>query len=142
LTAFDTAWELLKSDFYFGSNDPNQEGGFWSREGPYGYKGAERLKNNKEGYITAVNLSHPIYQTKDPIERIIRTIAHEEGHEAIFDPLQETIELEFEDIGYEPKYFSESIPGNQQQEYGAMLIEGMKHDEIMEELRRRGFFGY
>lgn len=132
---------LEKSDFYFGRNDADKEGGFWSRVGTQGYKGAEHLKDDK-GYVTGVNLSHPIYQTEDPIERIIRTIAHEEGHEAIYNPLRETRELEFEDIGYEPTYWSELNPGDQQQEYGAMLMEGMKHDEIIEELRRRGFFDY
>jgi len=78
---------------------------------------------------------------EDTIRRIIDSIAHEEGHQAVFSPLKENREMEFEDEGYEPMYYSESNPPNTQQEYGAMLVEGMEHQGIMDELRRRRFFG-
>ena len=151
MTAFDTAWVLLKSDFYFGDNDPRKEGGFHSTGGWTPYPGSKNLQSHK-GYITGVNLNHPIYHYKDwlgdreqnltddeRINRIIDTIVHEEGHQAIWKPLVETKDLEFEDVGYEPKYYSESYPDDIPQEYGAMLIEGMRHPEIMDELRRRGY---
>ena len=150
MTAFDTAWSLLKSDFYFGDNDPRKEGGFHSTGGWTPFSGSQNLQRHK-GYITGVNLNHPIYHYKDwsgdreqtltedeRINRIIDTIIHEEGHEAIYHPLVETKRLEFEDVGYEPTYYSEAYPSTKPQEYGAMLIEGMNHDEIMAELERRG----
>lgn len=149
MTAFDTAWSLLKSDFYFGDNDPRKEGGFHSTGGWTPYSGSKNLQSHK-GYITGVNLNHPLYHYKDwsgdreqtltedeRINRIIDTIVHEEGHQAIWKPLVETKDLEFEDVGYDPKYYSESYPDTLPQEYGAMLIEGMNHDEIMAELQRR-----
>jgi hypothetical protein len=153
LTAFDTTWDLLKSDFYFGSDNPYDEGGFHSTGGwTTGMKGADKLKFRGKEYLTGVNLNHPIYNYKDwlgnreqnltddeRIKQIIDTIVHEEGHQAIWNPLVETNNLEFEDAGYEPKYFSESYPNSIPQEYGAMLIEGMRHPEIMDELRRRKF---
>jgi len=153
MTAFDTTWALLKSDFYFGSNDPGDEGGFHSTGGwTSGMEGADKLQFRGKNYLTGVNLNHPIYHYKDwlgdreqnltddeRIKQIIDTIVHEEGHEAIYSPLVETKDLEFEDAGYEPKYFSESFPGPIPQEYGAMLIEGMRRPEIMNELRRRNF---
>jgi len=86
-------------------------------------------------YVAAVNLAHPIHSWDDPgnrneelggrrlsedemIRRIIESIMHEEGHEAIQD---EFVHL-----------------GGPENEYGAMLVEGMEHPAIMEELRRRG----
>lgn len=145
-TLFDTAWDLLK-DFYHGTENPLEEGGKWVADG------WKRNHNPDKYYYTGVNLNHPIYQFRDwlkgkddakeklteneMIQRIIETIIHEEGHEAIFNPLKENMDLHFEDIGYEPKYYSESTPPTKQQEYGAMLVEGMQHDDIMAELRRR-----
>ena len=151
MSAFDKAWNLTKSDFYFGSDDPKKEGGFHSTGGwTHGMEGADKLDFRGRDYITGVNLNHPIYHYKDwlgdreqtltddeRINRIIDTIVHEEGHEAIYHPLVETNRLEFEDVGYEPTYFSEAYPSTLPQEYGAMLIEGMNHDEIMAELYRR-----
>jgi len=151
LSAFDEAWNLTKSDFYFGSDDPKKEAGFHSTGGwTHGMEGADKLDFRGRDYITGVNLNHPIYRYKDwlsdskqtltddeRIKRIIDTIIHEEGHEAIYQPLVETKNLEFEDEGYEPYYYSESYPSTLPQEYGAMLIEGMSKDEIEAELKRR-----
>ena len=151
MSAFDEAWNLTKSDFYFGSDDPKKEAGFHSTGGwTHGMEGADKLDFRGRDYITGVNLNHPIYRYKDwlsdskqtltddeRIKRIIDTIIHEEGHEAIYQPLVETKNLEFEDEGYEPYYYSDSYPSTLPQEYGAMLIEGMSKDEIEAELKRR-----
>jgi hypothetical protein len=147
MTAFDTTWALLKSDFYFGSDNPDKEGGFHSTGGWKTLPGSENVRSSRDGYATGVNLNHPYYHHKDwsgerqeplnedeQIKNIINTIVHEEGHEAIYNPLVETNDLEFEDAGYEPQFFSESYP-----EHGAMLIEGMRHKEINAELKRRGY---
>lgn len=140
MNAFETAWDLLKSNFYYGTDDPEGSAGRWDsmRLDPH-YDSKER------DYYTGVNLSHPLYHgmnEEDTIRRIIDSIAHEEGHQAVFSPLKENREMEFEDEGYEPMYYSESNPPNTQQEYGAMLVEGMEHQGIMDELRRRRFFAY
>jgi len=141
---FDRAWSLLK-DFYYGTENPLREAGEWD---------ATKLNRNPDKwYYTGVNLNHPIHQFKDwlkgkeaakekmteneMIQSILQTIMHEEGHQAVFNPLKENVDLEFGDIGYEPKYYSESTPPNRQQEYGAMLVEGKQHNDIMAELRRR-----
>jgi hypothetical protein len=149
MTAFDTAWAIFKSDFYYNGDDPLKEGGKWVGDG------WTPNHNPEKYYYTGVNLNHPIYQFKDwlkgkegaeeklseddTIKRILETIMHEEGHEAVIEPLTENMDRGFEEEGYEPTYFSESIPPNRQQEYGAMLVEGMSHDDIMAELRRRNF---
>jgi hypothetical protein len=164
VTAFDAAWSILKADFYFGGDLKNgdersREAAFHSRDrnwvpGKWPYteirwrdrsrKPEERERGpfphyyaTDDKYVTAVNLAHPLYSWDDAgnrneelggrrlsedemIQRIIESIMHEEGHEAIQDE------------------FSPRLLGDSENEYGAMLVEGMEHPAIMEELRRRG----
>ena len=159
MTAFDRAWSLTK-DFYFGSGDYGQEGGFHSRWRPTleGSKNVRAKKGNGGFYYTGVNLNHPSLRYKDwlnhaqgldvkdkmseaeTIQRIIDILTHEEGHEAVYDPLEEDKVNEYERLGIEPYYFSEYEPSTLVQERGAMIIEGLNPEERELELRRRGFF--
>lgn len=163
MTAFDAGWAVLKADFYFGVDEKtgdatDREGGFHSRRHNWvpmkwpithirwrerSRKPEERERGpfphfyaDEDKYIATVNLAHPMYSWSDPynengerrrrlsedemIQRIIETIRHEEGHEAIQDE------------------FPPHLLGESENEYGAMLVEGMEHPAIMEELRRRG----
>lgn len=162
--AIDKAWELLK-DFYYGSTNPNKSAGFSTRHDPKGIKrlheGGKGVERNK-GYVAAANISHPIFQYKDwhedepseklseeeSIKEIISTLVHEEGHEAIRDPLEAEAHEDFynsDDIYATYPLFA---PSKGTHEYGALMIEalhgldnGQIHTDIMAELQRRGFFG-
>ena len=168
MTAFDQAWGIAK-DFYLGADHPHAEGGFMQRHEPEDWQveGSDnvRSKEGKEGpYWTGVNLAHPIFQYEDwqppedifadfhypeqrldedeMIRRIINTLVHEEGHEAILDPLNaEAHEDFFNSEDMNALYSRDFAPSNQVQEHGAMLIEGLSNPEIRAEMQRRGFFG-
>jgi len=158
--SFEDAWSLAK-DFYLGSDDYGQEGGFHSRWGPT-FEGSENVRvkqGNDRFYYTGVNLNHPSMRYKDwlnhaqgldvkdkmseaeTIQQIIDILIHEEGHEAVYDPLREDKVNEYKRLGIEPYYFSAYEPDNQVQERGAMIIEGLNPEERESEMRRRGFFG-
>lgn len=165
MSAFGQAWGIAK-DFYFGQKHPHEEGGYHQRVPPSVIAGPEGAHNvrSKEGkagpYWAAANLSHPIFQYEDwlppegidadlhiprqrldedeMIRRIINTLVHEEGHEAILSPLEAEAYEDWNNT--DDGYFSNFQPSNQVQEHGAMLIEGLSNPEIRAEMQRRGFF--
>tara|TARA_R110002051_G_C8545715_1_gene471877 strand:+ start:98 stop:607 length:510 start_codon:yes stop_codon:yes gene_type:complete len=169
MTAFDQAWDIAK-DFYLGQNHPHEEGGFHQRWPPETFAGPVGSHNvrSKEGeggpYWSGANIAHPIYQYEDwlppegeepdwhiprqrldedeMVRRIIQTLVHEEGHEAILNPLEaEAHEDFFNSEDMNALYSRDFAPNNQVQEHGAMLIEGLSNPEIRAEMQRRRFFG-
>ena len=171
MTAFEEAWAIAK-DFYFGTDHASTPGGFQTRNGLLASlmspSNKVRPKSSVSGdgkYWAATNLSHPAYQYEDWLEdeptqqlsedesirRIISTLVHEEGHEAITDPLETEAHEDFfnskegDPYGRYPSrglsYSRDFHPSKNVRERGAMLIEGLTPEQIHEEMSRRGFFG-
>lgn len=167
MTAFDTAWSLIKA-FYL---DPNDEMAGWRAAAPYSGLGLRRKKRTPEKetsegkYRIGLNLAHPYYKYKDfsinpwtrdeerniveantmsmnedeLIQRIIDTIVHEEGHQAIEAPLSAEAHRQYMEDESPYAYFSHFLPSTQTKERGAMLIEGIPLSEQRDVMERRGY---
>jgi hypothetical protein len=168
MSAFDTAWDLIKMPFYI---DPKDDDAGWKASEPYFGIGLRRKNKTTERetsdgkYRTGLNLAHPYYKFKnfsvnpwirseqgdiveanneqmnedEMIQRIIDTIVHEEGHHAIEGPLQTDAHAEFMADESPYAYFSNFLPSTQTKERGAMLVEGIPLSEQRDVMRRRGY---
>ena len=75
---------------------------------------------------------------EERIKRIIDTIVHEEGHEAIKEPLYAEAHMDYVQSESPYAYFSHFLPDPRIEEHGAMLVEGIPMSELDETKMRRG----
>lgn len=160
MTAFDRAWGLTKAFYLAPSSDlAGYHAEYPYSELPYRDRKNVPMKNAKGGanYRVGINLAHPLFRyldldrgkstgremTEDErIQRIIDTIVHEEGHQAIKEPLYAEAYMDYMRDESPYAYFSHFLPDPSIEEHGAMLVEGIPMSELSETMRRRGKYEY
>ena len=155
--AFDRAWFKVSKAFYLA---PNSDLAGYHQVMPYynlpsrDKKNVPEKKSKYSGkYRVGANLAHPYFKYLDldrgestgremteeeRIKRIIDTIVHEEGHEAIKEPLYAEAHMNYMQSESPYAYFSHFLPDPRIEEHGAMLVEGIPMSELSETMRRRG----